>query len=281
MKLLSTSSQQASKQNTEIRDDLRRSSKGGQQPDIGTKEVTSAKNPAAREPGFLSFINDNSNRSSDQRRSRRFDQVLDDAEFGRVEDDEILGDYCAPIQCNEDDDGPDFSRMTKNQLTEQSSSNAGNKKGQDIRKRFQIERPKGASSAIAGNLISPGSANSHNTVSTDMSLNNPLAESLTAEMLLRQQLVEQSIQSAKKQQKLLELPKELQFSSDDSDDESGDLAGFTVIVNSKKTVKYVPDQERDPDDAKIGYNYDWHESIKREKHLIIEAPRPIVSTLKA
>ena len=191
MKLLSNSSQKAS-----IRDDLRRSQKGGgQQPDIGTKEVTSAKNTAAREPGFLSFINDNSNKSSDQRRSRRFDQVLDDDDFGRVEDElfmgdgvdeEILADYCAPIQCNEDDDGPDFSRMTKKSLTEQPSRDA-NKKGQDIRKRFEIEKPKGSASAIAGNLISPGSStNSHNTVSTDMSLNNPLAESLTAEMLLRQ-----------------------------------------------------------------------------------------------
>ena len=99
---------------------------------------------------------------------------------------EILADYCAPIQCNEDDDGPDFSRMTKKSLTEQPSRDA-NKKGQDIRKRFEIEKPKGSASAIAGNLISPGSStNSHNTVSTDMSLNNPLAESLTAEMLLRQ-----------------------------------------------------------------------------------------------
>ena len=47
-----------------------------------------------------------------------------------------------------------------------------------------IERPKGAPSNTAGNLMmqSPGSANSGKTVSTDMSLNNnPLAESLTAE----------------------------------------------------------------------------------------------------
>ena len=55
-----------------------------------------------------------------------------------------------------------------------------------------------------------------------------------------------------------------------------------MVINSKKTVKYVPDQERDSSDgAKIGYNYEWHESIKREKHLIIEAPRPTVTTIKA
>ena len=78
----------------------------------------------------------------------------------------------------------------------------------------------------------------------------------------------------------------MQFSSDDDDDELGngansDLAGFTVIINSKKTVKYLPDHERGSDGAKIGYNYAWHNSIKREKHLIIEAPRPTVSTIKA
>ena len=54
-----------------------------------------------------------------------------------------------------------------------------------------------------------------------------------------------------------------------------------MIVNSKKTIKYVPDHERDSDGAKIGYNYAWHDSIKKEKHLIIEAPRPIVTNIKA
>ena len=71
----------------------------------------------------------------------------------------------------------------------------------------------------------------------------------------------------------------MQFSSDDESEngEAGsDLAGFTVIINSKKTVKYLPDHERGSDGAKIGYNYAWHNSIKREKHLIIEAPRPTV-----
>ena len=120
----------------------------------------------------------------------RFDE--DDNGFFGGEDGDIEGDdsleICAPIQCNEDDDGPDFSRMVKKQATADSAgaSSNSNKKGQDIRKRFEIERPRGAPSAIAAtgnNLISPAgsSTNSHNTVSTDMSLNNPLAESLTAE----------------------------------------------------------------------------------------------------
>ena len=74
----------------------------------------------------------------------------------------------------------------------------------------------------------------------------------------------------------------MQFSSDESDEGlDGDLAGFTVIVNSKKTIKYMPDHERSSDGAKIGFNYAWHDSIKREKHLIIEAPRPTVTTIKA
>ena len=79
------------------------------------------------------------------------------------------------------------------------------------------------------------------------------------------------------------MPKELQFSSDDDEDElgCGDLAGFTVIINSKKTVKYMPDHERLSDGEKIGYNHAWIDSIKREKHLIIETPRPTVTTLKA
>ena len=43
----------------------------------------------------------------------------------------------------------------------------------------------------------------------------------------------------------------------------------------------MPDHERSSDGAKIGFNYAWHESIKREKHLIIDAPRPTVTTIKA
>lgn len=57
---------------------------------------------------------------------------------------------CAPIKCDDDDDGPDFSRMAKkngkaagaNSMAAVTSSKA--KKGDDIRKRFMIERPKGA-----------------------------------------------------------------------------------------------------------------------------------------
>ena len=83
---------------------------------------------------------------------------------------------------------------------------------------------------------------------------------------------------------MLELPKELQFSSDDDEDEdavaSSDLAGFTVILKSKKTVKYGPDHERDLDGVKVGYNYPWHDSIKREKNIIREPPRPVVYTVR-
>ena len=111
---------------------------------------------------------------------------------------------------------------------------------------------------------------------------NPLAQSLTSDMILRQQLVEQSLETAKKQQKKLELPKELCFSSDESDEDAeDDLAGFRIVVASKKTVKYMPDSESDLDGAKIGFNYKWHDSIKREKNLIIEAPRPKVNTIRA
>lgn len=45
------------------------------------------------------------------RRSSRFDQVLDDDYFGNDD----LDDICAPIKCDEEDDGPDFSRMAKKQ----------------------------------------------------------------------------------------------------------------------------------------------------------------------
>ena len=159
-------------------------------------KVASAKNPVAKERGFISF-NDSTTRSDGHpsnpvrdaqtnfsRRSRRFDQVLDDGDFnddGMGSGDlEFIDDICAPIQCDENDDGPDFTRMAKNK----GSETATQQKKQDIRKRFMIERPKGAPTNPSGNLMmqSPGSVNSGKTVSTDMSLNNnPLAESLTAE----------------------------------------------------------------------------------------------------
>jgi len=77
------------------------------------------------------------------------------------------------------------------------------------------------------------------------------------------------------------LPRELQFSSEDEDGvDLKDLAGFTVILKTKKTVKYVPDHERDWNGDKIGFNYAWHESVKNEKNLIIEPPRPTVHIFK-
>lgn len=129
------------------------------------------------------------------RRSKRFDQVLDEDDFGfAAGDDEDLRmpEICAPIKC--DDDGPDFSKMVKK--TENAPVTSEKKKDLDIRKRFMIEKPKGAN--IPGNIVSPGSANSRGTASTDLSLNNPLAESLTGDQILRQQLVEQLLQSAKR-----------------------------------------------------------------------------------
>lgn len=104
---------------SDIRDELWRSKQ-----ESADKEVTSAKNPLAREPGFLAFVSDKNEHSSDSRmnRSRRFDQVIDDMDdfYGGYEDD-LQGeeeDICAPIQCNEDDDGPDFSRMVKKSASE-------------------------------------------------------------------------------------------------------------------------------------------------------------------
>ena len=174
--------------------------------------MTSAKNPNTKDSGFFlgaSSITDTS--SANPRRSRRFDQVLDDDEFmGGGFDDEnsnalIFGDgadasgltgFSGPIKCDEDDDGPDFSRMVK-KADKTAAAKTGTKDGgastgsqkrkdEDIRKRFQIEKPKGAITAIGtGSLISPGSAKSNGTVSTDLSLNNPLAESLTSDMILR------------------------------------------------------------------------------------------------
>jgi hypothetical protein len=58
------------------------------------------------------------------------------------------------------------------------------------------------------------------------------------------------------------------------------LAGFSVVLKSKKTVKYLPDQERDSDGLNLGFNYAWHDSERREKNLIIEAPRPTVRIVK-
>ena len=69
----------------------------------------------------MAFLNDRNSNLSDPRRSRRFDQMRfdedDDGFFGGDDGDDFEGDdsldICAPIQCNEDDDGPDFSRMVK------------------------------------------------------------------------------------------------------------------------------------------------------------------------
>ena len=85
---------------SEIRDELRRQSK-----DSSDKEVTSAKNPAGREPGLLAFLNDRNSNMSDHRRSRRFDQMRfgddDDGIIGGGDDGDFDGgdslDICAPI----------------------------------------------------------------------------------------------------------------------------------------------------------------------------------------
>ena len=103
-------------------------------------KVASAKNPVAKERGFLSFNalneNDHTTTRSDghpsnpvrdaqtnfARRSRRFDQVLDDDDFNDdgvgSGDLEFIDDICAPIQCDENDDGPDLTRMAKNKGSE-------------------------------------------------------------------------------------------------------------------------------------------------------------------
>ena len=176
--------------------------------------MTSAKNPDIKDQGFFlstPTITDTSSANPQQRRSRRFDQVLDDDEFigdgfdGTDGDALVFGDrmdgsgltgFSGPIKCDEDDDGPDFSRMVKKAdktaaaktgTKDGGSAASQNRKDEDIRKRFQIEKPKGATTATGtGLLTSPGSAKSHGTVSTDLSLNNPLAESLTSDMILRQ-----------------------------------------------------------------------------------------------
>ena len=102
--------------------------------------MASAKNPVAKERGFISFNAHNDNehtttrsdghpsnpvrdaQTNYSRRSRRFDQVLDDDDFnddGMGSGDlEFIDDICAPIQCDENDDGPDFTRMAKNKGSE-------------------------------------------------------------------------------------------------------------------------------------------------------------------
>lgn len=113
--------------------------------------------------------------------------MLDEDDFGFIgvdEDDLRMPEICAPIKC--DDDGPDFSKMAKKTETVpqgKAGVTSDKKKDQDIRKRFVIEKPRGAT--VAGNIISPGSAISRGTASTDLSMNNPLAESLTGDQILR------------------------------------------------------------------------------------------------
>lgn len=90
------------------------------------------------------------------RRSRRFDQVLDESELGIQSNHENLDDLCAPIQCDDDDDGPDFTRMSKKTAKGQGSvvasqvSQSRAKKGDDIRKRFMIEKHKGTTVGMMG-----------------------------------------------------------------------------------------------------------------------------------
>ena len=77
-------------------------------------------------------------------------------------------------------------KVNKQATTETSSTGADKRKDEAIRKRFMIEKPKNAPTNHL--LMSPaGSAGSGRTASTtDASMSNPLAESLTAEQLLRQ-----------------------------------------------------------------------------------------------
>ena len=99
-----------------------------------------------------------------------FDQRLihDSAAFDFAEDDDDFDpEECGPILCDEDDDGPDFTKMRQK---EQSQQQAGIKKEQDIRRRFQLDKPAPNS---AQNLSGQTSAKSQATVSTDYS--NPLA----------------------------------------------------------------------------------------------------------
>ena len=82
--------------------------------------MESAKNPAVKDVGFSQLAqkspaaSDNDRRITQvARKSRRFDQVLDESEFGVDSNESELENICAPIQCDEEDDGPDFTRMSK------------------------------------------------------------------------------------------------------------------------------------------------------------------------
>ena len=84
--------------------------------------MTSAKNPESRER--ITFLADNNSLLSGdepQRRSQRFKLLMhEDDEDDFFDNDEVGCDDLGiggPIQCNEDDDGPDFSRMVKKQAT--------------------------------------------------------------------------------------------------------------------------------------------------------------------
>ena len=59
------------------------------------------------------------------------------------------------------------------------------------------------------------------------------------------------------------------------------MASYRLIVKNKQPIKYLPDHERNSDGAKVGFNYAWHDTVKREKNLIIEAPRPTVHMIRA
>ena len=130
--------------------------------------------------------------------SRAFDFADDDDEFDF--------EQCMPIVC-EDDDEPDFTIMNKK--TEKAQ--VAEKKGQDIRKRFQLEKPAPGS---AQNLSGQNSEKSHATASTDFS--NPLA-SMTGDQL-RQQMQGGRTGGIPGNGERLGLPKELDFSSDENED---------------------------------------------------------------
>lgn len=56
--------------------------------------------------------------------------MLDDDEFMGMTDEfsspQADGDIMAPIQCDEEDDGPDFTRMAKKKTADSTSSDANN-----------------------------------------------------------------------------------------------------------------------------------------------------------
>ena len=167
----------------ELRNHLRRSNESDKSK---SEKVASAKNTVVKDEGFKAFAKSPAASDSDTRvtemirRSRRFDQVLDESEFGAQDEFESngLNEICAPIQCDEEDDGPDFSRMAKKKrgpaglgesTTGASLTSNKAKKGDDIRKRFMIERPKGstAPTGMLTGLTSGGSNMSQMTASTD------------------------------------------------------------------------------------------------------------------